>query len=206
TAPAHGPPIRGRILLADDNADMRDYVCRLLGPHYEVEAVPDGEAALATARQSRFDLVLTDVMMPRLDGFALLRELRGHPDTKTIPVILLSARAGEESRLEGLEAGADDYLIKPFTSRELLGRVDAHLRLARMRREFEGTLQEKNTELERASQAKDEFLASMSHELRTPLNAIIGFTGTLLMKLPGPLTAEQNKQLQTIRSSATHLL
>src|SRR5205823_4722452 len=135
TAPAHGPPIRGRILLADDNADMRDYVCRLLGPHYEVEAVPDGEAALATARQSRFDLVLTDVMMPRLDGFALLRELRGHPDTKTIPVILLSARAGEESRLEGLEAGADDYLIKPFTSRELLGRVDAHLRLARMRRE-----------------------------------------------------------------------
>jgi DNA-binding response OmpR family regulator len=95
-------------LLADDNADMRDYVCRLLGPHYEVEAVPDGEAALATARQSRFDLVLTDVMMPRLDGFALLRELRGHPDTKTIPVILLSARAGEESRLEGLEAGADD--------------------------------------------------------------------------------------------------
>src|SRR5205085_864822 len=71
---------------------------------------------------------------------------------------------------------------------------------------FEQTLREKNIELERAILAKDHFLASMSHELRTPLNAVIGFTGTLLMKLPGPLTDEQSKQLQTIRSSAKHLL
>src|SRR5439155_2410633 len=120
-------PVCGRILLADDNADMRDYVSRLLRRRYEVHAVADGEAALTVARQCNIDLVLTDVMMPRLDGFELLRELRSYPGTKTIPVILLSARAGEESHVEGLEAGADDYLIKPFTSRELLTRVGSHL-------------------------------------------------------------------------------
>jgi signal transduction histidine kinase/CheY-like chemotaxis protein len=120
-----------RILLADDNADMRDYLKRLLSQQYEVEAVTDGVAALATVHQQRPDLVLTDVMMPGLDGFGLLRELRADPQTKELPIILLSARAGEESRIEGLEAGADDYLIKPFSARELLARVEANLKLNR---------------------------------------------------------------------------
>ena len=114
---------------------MRDYVRRLLEPRYDVEAVPDGEAALAAARASPPDLVLSDVMMPRLDGFGLLAALRADPRTATIPVILLSARAGEESRVEGLEAGADDYLVKPFGARELLARVHAHLEMDRLRRE-----------------------------------------------------------------------
>ncbi len=74
-------------------------------------------------------------MMPGLDGFGLLRELRARPETRTIPVVLLSARAGEESRVEGLGAGADDYLIKPFTARELLARVASHLSMSRRRRE-----------------------------------------------------------------------
>ena len=100
-----------------------------------MEAVPDGEAALAAARARPPDLVLADVMMPRLDGFGLLSALRADPRTATIPVILLSARAGEESRVEGLEAGADDYLVKPFSARELLARVGAHLEMARVRRE-----------------------------------------------------------------------
>jgi PAS domain S-box-containing protein len=126
---------RPRILWADDNADMRDYVRRLLGRQYDVEAVPDGEAALAAARARPPDLVLTDVMMPRLDGFGLLRALRADPRTRAIPVILLSARAGEESRVEGLEAGADDYLIKPFSARELLARVGAHVEMNRLRQE-----------------------------------------------------------------------
>ena len=126
---------RPRILWADDNADMRHYVRRLLGERYDVEAVPDGEAALAAARARPPDLVLSDVMMPRLDGFGLLNALRADPATRTIPVILLSARAGEESRVEGLEAGADDYLVKPFSARELLARVGAHLEMARVRRE-----------------------------------------------------------------------
>lgn len=124
-----------RILLADDNADMRNYVKRLLGQQYEVEAVADGVAALEAIRQRLPDLVLTDVMMPKLDGFGVLRELRSHPATREIPVILLSARAGEESRVEGLEAGADDYLIKPFSARELLARVEASLKMVRVRQE-----------------------------------------------------------------------
>ena len=123
------------ILLADDNADMRDYVKRLLSQQYEVEAVSDGLAALSCAHQRIPDLVLTDVMMPELDGFGLLQELRANPQTREVPIILLSARAGEEARVEGLEAGADDYLIKPFSARELLARVEANLKLARLRQE-----------------------------------------------------------------------
>ncbi|MGH9901116.1 MAG: hybrid sensor histidine kinase/response regulator, partial [Pyrinomonadaceae bacterium] len=105
-------------------------------------AVTDGRAALGAARERVPDLVLTDVMMPRLDGFGLLRELRADERTKTVPVILLSARAGEESRVEGLEAGADDYLVKPFGARELLARVESHLKLQRVRREAERAVRE----------------------------------------------------------------
>jgi PAS domain S-box-containing protein len=126
-----------RVLLADDNADMRGYVGRLLAARYEVEAVADGAAALAAARDRPPDLVLADVMMPRLDGFGLLRALRAEPATRAVPVVLLTARAGEESRVEGLTSGADDYLVKPFAARELLARVAAHLEVARVRRDAE---------------------------------------------------------------------
>ncbi|HWA72488.1 MAG TPA: ATP-binding protein [Polyangiaceae bacterium] len=123
------------ILVADDNADMRDYVVRLLRERWQVTAVSDGAEALASARQQPPDLVLTDVMMPELDGFGLLRALRTEPLTRDLPVLMLSARAGDEARSEGLEAGADDYLVKPFSARELLARVATHLQLARLRRE-----------------------------------------------------------------------
>ena len=126
-----------RIVLADDNADMRAYLKGLLAARYEVEAVADGEAALAAARRERPDLVLADLMMPRLDGFGLVRSLRADPALRRIPVILLSARAGEEARIEGLDSGADDYLQKPFSARELLARVSARLELAGMQRELE---------------------------------------------------------------------
>ena len=131
----HVQTTTGRILLADDNADMRGYVRRLLGDHYEVQAVSNGVEALAAARLHPPDLILTDVMMPGLDGFGLLRELRASESTNTIPVILLSARAGEDARVEGLEAAADDYMVKPFTARELQARVGAHLAMGRLRRE-----------------------------------------------------------------------
>jgi PAS domain S-box-containing protein len=132
-----------RVLLADDNADMREYVTRLLTARgWEVEGVPDGRAALDAARARRPDLVLSDVMMPRLDGFGLLRELRADEALRDLPVILLSARAGEEARVEGAQAGADDYLVKPFAAQELVARVGAHLSLARLRRETETTLRE----------------------------------------------------------------
>jgi PAS domain S-box-containing protein len=126
---------RARVLVADDNADMRQYLCRLLAEAYEVEQIADGKAALAAARERPPDLVLADVMMPELDGFSLLGELRADPRTRTVPVVLLSARAGEESHVKGLAAGADDYLVKPFSARELLARTRAHLEMARIRRE-----------------------------------------------------------------------
>ena len=126
---------RPLVLVADDNADMRQYIVRLLSQHYRTEAVADGEAALAAALARTPDLVLTDVMMPRLDGFGLLQALRADPRTSGVPVIMLSARAGEESRIEGMQEGADDYLVKPFSARELLARVTAHLQMARMRRD-----------------------------------------------------------------------
>lgn len=117
------------ILLAEDNADMRNYVYRLLEPHCEVTMVPDGLAALEFSKRVLPDLILSDIMMPNMDGYALLTALRKDPILKTIPVILLSARAGEEARVEGLQAGADDYLVKPFNARELLVRVKANLNL-----------------------------------------------------------------------------
>ena len=126
---------RARILLADDNADMRDYLARLLGPHYEVATAPDGAAALAALRAERPDLLLSDVMMPRLDGFGLVRAVRADPTLADLPIVLLSARAGEEAGIEGIEAGADDYLIKPFSARELLARIRANLETARVRRD-----------------------------------------------------------------------
>ncbi|HEV7765117.1 MAG TPA: ATP-binding protein, partial [Thermoanaerobaculia bacterium] len=131
---------RGRILLADDNADMREYVRRLLASTYDVTTVSDGLAALNAAIENPPDLVLTDVMMPHLDGFGLLRELRANRITSSIPVIMLSARAGEEARIEGLQAGADDYLVKPFSARELLARVDGMLALTRVRQEERAVL------------------------------------------------------------------
>lgn len=128
-------PSTPRILLADDNADMRDYVQRLLRETYEVETVADGESALTSARKVPPDLILADVMMPRLDGFGLLKAVRADATLKSTPVILLSARAGEESRIEGLQSGADDYLVKPFSARELSARIASHLAMARIRRD-----------------------------------------------------------------------
>jgi PAS domain S-box-containing protein len=128
-----GLPAGSRVLLADDNADMRQYIRRLLGDNCEVHAVADGLLALKEIRERRPNLVLADVMMPGLDGFELLRQIRADGSIRDIPVILLSARADEQSRIEGLEAGADDYLIKPFSARELIARVSANLRLADVR-------------------------------------------------------------------------
>ena len=122
-----------RVLLADDNADMREYLQRLLRPGYEVTTVTDGKAALEAARLDPPDILLSDVMMPRLDGLQLVAALRADPRTAEVPVLLLSARAGQEAAIEGLEAGADDYLVKPFSAAELLARVRANVELARLR-------------------------------------------------------------------------
>ncbi|MEH1834400.1 MAG: response regulator [Nostoc sp.] len=154
-----------RILLADDNADMRDYLRRLLSQRYEVEAVADGAAALAAIQAQRPDLILSDVMMPELDGFELLRQLRADPQRSELPVILLSAQAGEESRVSGLAAGADDYLIKPFSARELLARVESTLKLAEIRKQAAQALQASEQQLKLA--LKSSKLGSWQFDLKT---------------------------------------
>ncbi|MFD6417631.1 SpoIIE family protein phosphatase [Streptomyces sp. NPDC060194] len=132
-------PAGAHVLVADDNADMRDYLVRLLsdgdgrGSGYRVTTVADGQDALEAVRRDPPDLVVSDVMMPRLDGLALVRALRRDRRTAAVPVLLLSARAGQEASIEGLAAGADDYLVKPFAAAELLARVRANVELARLR-------------------------------------------------------------------------
>ncbi|MFF8596293.1 SpoIIE family protein phosphatase [Streptomyces sp. NPDC015220] len=129
-----GPAADARVLVADDNADMREYLTRLLrGAGYRVSTAEDGRQALEAIRVDAPDLVVSDVMMPRLDGLALVAELRTDPRTASLPVLLLSARAGQEASIEGLQAGADDYLVKPFAAAELLARVRANIELARLR-------------------------------------------------------------------------
>ncbi|MDO7842508.1 ATP-binding protein [Sphingomonas immobilis] len=151
-----------RIVLADDNADMRDYVRQILQEGgYEVDAFTNGADALQAARHGRIpDLILTDVMMPVMNGFELLSELRADPELEDLVVILLSARAGAEARVEGLAAGADDYLVKPFSARELRARVDGAVRLGRQRRESarrETMLRDAvaRADLQRAEQQRD---------------------------------------------------
>jgi len=147
--PSPGESDHGRVLLVDDNRDMREYVERLLRGRFAVTAAPNGKIALQKALKNPPDIVLSDVMMPDMDGYQLLAELRKEPATATVPVILLSARAGEDSRLQGMDAGADDYLTKPFSARELLARVQAHMKIARFRKQaiqhemrLEGELQQ----------------------------------------------------------------
>jgi PAS domain S-box-containing protein len=126
---------RPRVLVADNNADMRGFLAGLLADRYRVQTVADGQAALDAARENPPDLILSDVMMPRLDATGLVRELRADPALETVPVILLSAPAGENSPVEGVQPHVDDYLVKPFTARELKARVAARLEAARMRKE-----------------------------------------------------------------------
>ena len=163
TATAHAAGLldqRPRVLVADDNVDMRDYLLRLLSPPWQVETAEDGARALARIRERLPDLLLTDVMMPELDGFGLLEAVRGDAGLRDLPVIVLSARAGEDARIEGLAAGADDYLIKPFTARELLARVDSNLRLAAIRRESKAAIERREADLRHLNAVLEERVAA----------------------------------------------
>ncbi|GAB7004112.1 hypothetical protein JCM18899A_15840 [Nocardioides sp. AN3] len=125
---------RATVLVVDDNADMRTYVSSLLSEDYRVLLATDGVEALEVLDAQPVDVVISDVMMPGLDGFGLLARMKQDAVLAAVPVIMLSARAGEDGMAEGLDAGADDYLVKPFAARELLARVRVQHRLLQLQR------------------------------------------------------------------------
>jgi signal transduction histidine kinase len=188
-----GAVTRARVLVADDNPEMRTHLTRLLSERFEMKAVADGEDALTATDEFRPDLIISDVGMPRLDGLSLLKHVRSNPETVGLPVILLSARVGEEWRLEALSQGADDYLVKPFSAKELLARATAHVEAMHMRTQASTTSKQPAAifsdfasgkraadALDQLDRLKDAFLASLSHELHSPLNEVVGWTKMLL--------------------------
>jgi signal transduction histidine kinase len=195
TEESAGKPL---VLVVDDNADLRDYMTGLLAPQYRVITADDGRAALDVLNTQMPDIILSDVMMPRMTGIELVQALRNDPATATVPIILLSARAGEESTVEGLDAGSDDYLTKPFTAQELLGRVRAHVRLSQARRKF-------TAELEAANRELDAFSYSVAHDLRGPLRSVDGFSQMLLQENADELNEEGRRRLEMVRSSVERM-
>jgi len=181
-----------QVLVVEDSADMRSYLTRLLEGAYEVQAVPDAEAALASARSRAPDVVLSDIIMPGMGGIALLRALRSDPKLRDVPVLLLSARGGEEATVEALESGADDYIVKPFSARELLARVRTHLGLAQARRDAA------------ESQFKESFLNILSHELRTPIASLSLNIHLLEREFDGE-NPRQSARLDAIRRSVDRI-
>ena len=261
------------ILIVEDSPTQAERLRRLIASAgYRVRVAANGRKALDQIREHKPQLIVSDIIMPEMNGYELCRALKADPALRDIPVILVTALNDAKDIIRGIESGADNFIRKPYSEDYLLNRIsqvllnqrlrqdagpeagigvylgeqkhfinasrqqmldllistyeqavqvnvelqarerqviELNMRLSQHAAELEAHNQEiarKNIELAEASRMKSAFIANMSHELRTPLNAIIGFTGTLLMKLPGPLTVDQDRQLNTIRTSARHLL
>ncbi|MBV6324811.1 hybrid sensor histidine kinase/response regulator [Duganella violaceipulchra] len=261
------------ILIVEDSPTQAERLRRLIqSMRYGARVAGNGQLALDAIRERKPHLVLSDIVMPEMDGYTLCRAIKADPELRDIPVILVTSLMDPKDIIRGIECGADNFIRKPYAEDYLLNRIghmlmnqklrknqnmeigialylgdqkhfinaerqqildllistyeqavqvnselqarerqviELNMRLAHHAGELETINREialKNLELAEASRMKSAFIANMSHELRTPLNAIIGFTGALLMKLPGPLNVEQDKQLNTIRTSARHLL
>jgi signal transduction histidine kinase len=192
------PIAKPRILIADDNNDMRAYLKVLLDPHAEISVCADGEAAYEMLLRDPPDLLLSDVMMPKLDGFGLITRIRDNESLSHLPVVLLSARAGEEAKVEGLQAGADDYLVKPFAAKELLARVRRHLAIGHERKLRQQMLLERN-------RMQSEFLFTLAHELRNPLAPIR--TGLELMRIRSDDAGADTREIQAMmRRQVNHIV
>jgi signal transduction histidine kinase len=183
-----------RILIADDNADMRRYVRKILKEHWIVETASDGMSAHDRIRKSPPDLLIADLMMPGLDGLSLLAALRDSPDTAELPVLVLSARSNEEASIDALNAGADDYLPKPFSARELVARVEVQLARARLRNAERRARQA----AEQSSHLKDELVTTLSQSLRNPLDVMLKTVAMLKDPAGGE---EMRRALDLIRAS-----
>jgi len=211
-----------RVLVVDDNSDMRDYVGRLLNKEYEVVTAENGKDALRKIYHQRPDLILSDIMMPVMDGIELLHAVKGSTSTENIPVIFISARAGEEARIEGYNIGADDYLVKPFSSKELSARVRSQLKIANMHKEVNDALENKvkertkelqkasekleqtNTELRRTNEELEQFAYVSSHDLQEPLRKIQTFADLINRNIEQP-AFDAKRYLEKINASAERM-
>lgn len=180
------------VLIVDDNADMRQYLVRLLEGHYETDTAVNGQDALLKIQHKHPALVLSDIMMPVMDGKGLLHQLKASRDTSYIPLIFLSARAGDEARVDGLEDGADDYLVKPFSAKELLTKIKAQIVISKTLLQRTSDLKTANDELMRTNVELRDFAYIASHDLQEPLRKIQTFADILLHQ-----EAEENKSAHT---------
>lgn len=205
---------KARILVVDDNADMRDYLQRLLEKQYTVYTAANGRDALEKILATAPELVVSDIMMPEMDGIQLLHHIKHEPATSSLPVILVSARAGEESKIEGYDIGADDYLTKPFSAKELLARVRAQIRISRLHQqaidilqhsadELEKKVEERTAELLRKNSELEQFAYIASHDLQEPLRKIRTFSELLQNGLQKGIPV--NNYFEKIQSSAARM-
>ncbi|PSL27501.1 ATP-binding protein [Chitinophaga ginsengisoli] len=205
---------KARVLIVDDNADMRDYLQRLLEKQYWVDTAANGREACEKIMAHPPELVVSDVMMPEMDGIQLLNHIKHGPATSSVPVILVSARAGEEAKIEGYDIGADDYLIKPFSAKELLARVRAQIRVSRLHQqaidilqhsadELEKKVEERTAELLRKNSELEQFAYIASHDLQEPLRKIRTFSEMLQKGLQKGMPV--NNYFEKIQSSAARM-
>jgi len=206
-----------QILIVDDVPKNIQIVGNILSNEkLRIAYATDGENALKLAFANDFDLVLLDVAMPGMDGFEVCRRLRDNKKTAEIPIIFLTAKSDVDSMLTGFQAGAQDYVSKPFNAAELIARVRTHLELREKKHQLDQMnqileekvkartieLEKANRQLSRLEKAKSEFLGIISHELRTPLNGIIGLTQLLALTEVNP---EQKRYLEFLEQTSQRL-
>jgi signal transduction histidine kinase len=212
------------VLIVDDERHNRDLLEVMLKPEgFVFQNAATGEEALAMIARQPPDLILLDVMMPGMDGYEVARRIKGDYAAKNIPIIMLTALDGRETKMHGLSAGAEDFLTKPVDRAELCVRVRNLLRLKEYGDKLGATLAalglanekladalteagEARRMAEHANNAKTVFLRAMSHELRTPLNAISGYTEILELGIRGAVNPEQVKDLGRIKRASAYLL
>jgi signal transduction histidine kinase len=198
----------GDILVVDDSPHDLDLASSILSARgFDVRVAASGRRGLAAAKAAPPDLILLDVNLPDTNGYDVCTSLKADPATRTVPVIFISGLDSALDKVRAFDAGAVDYVTKPFEAGELGARIDNQLRVSRLQRELE----RQNSELLRsreealaASRAKSVFLANMSHELRTPLNGILGFVQ--LMERDPDLSDVQRENLEVITRSGEQLL
>jgi len=199
---------RGHVVIAEDHVETRLYLAHVLETAgFTVDALADGIAALTACQIKTPDALVSDVLMPGLDGFQLIERLRRDERTAVIPVLLLSARGGEDSRIEGIAAGADDYLVKPLSGRELVARVDGAVRLARLRRETARREQERVRELSgrlvEVQEAERRELSAELHDRTSPQLAAIQINLAMLNTL---LTGRETEDVRALLDDTAGLV